>query len=236
MKSLSIIIPTLNEATNILQTVQLVKSNSSDSHSIEMILVDAGSNDNTVDLVRDIVDQVIEDGSLAGAKYKSLNSGAAIATGEYLLWLDADSVVPYQFDDLIVRHIEKGYVGGAFEFDFDNKTIKYQVLKWINRFRYWSTSKYFGDQGLFCSRKVFEEIGGYPEEPIMEAAYFCRLLQKQGRIGTIKARMVTSARRFEENGFWKVFCFDTVLWLRFLFRLPTSRFGKQYWEKNQNRT
>lgn len=226
---LSIVIPTLNEEETIVHTLSHLVSSASGLYHHQKILVDAGSSDLTVSKARPLIDEVIVNESFAGAKYKSLNAGAEIATGELILFLDADSLVPDQFDRLIVEHILRGFVGGAFRFKFDDQSLLYWSLQCVNRIRYTVSQMYYGDQGVFCTKQVFDQVGGYPKEPIMEAAYFCRLLRKEGRINVVAKDMVTSARRFKDHGFWKVLAFDVKLGLRFMFRCSTAEYGCRYW-------
>ncbi|MEP2025934.1 glycosyltransferase, partial [Reichenbachiella sp.] len=171
----SIIIPTLNEANYIEETVAKIRTCQSGTLALEIIIIDAGSKDDTVELIDEKVDVVYRDSTLTGAKYKSLNKGAQMAKGEILLFLDADTLLPSNFDLLIKNALlKKGVVGGAFEFQIDGNGIIYRLIEWINRVRYRVDRRYFGDQAMFCSKKSFEQVGGYPKEPIMEAAYFCQ--------------------------------------------------------------
>ncbi|SMD32385.1 transferase 2, rSAM/selenodomain-associated [Reichenbachiella faecimaris] len=233
--NISIIIPTLNEANYISQTIDRIRANQSKKSDIEIIVVDAGSRDDTVGLVTQKVNQVYEDSSLAGAKYKSLNQGAKLAKGAVLLFLDADTFLPPNFDKYVEEALSQhGVVGGAFEFGFDRKGIIYRMIQWVNRIRYRVDKRYFGDQGIFCSQKVFEQVGGYPNQPIMEAAYLCKALRKLGQLALIKVPIITSTRRFEQGNIFSVFLKDTWIWIQFTLGLNIKRYALAYWKENEN--
>ncbi len=233
---LSIIIPTLNESSNLLETLAALKNNRSNTIKSEIILIDAGSTDATVDLAQDLVDHYIVDAELKGAKYKSLNRGAELATGEVLFFLDADCWVPAHFDTEIMSCLEAPKtVGGAFEFKMSERSFSYIIIEFINRVRYRITQNYFGDQGLFCKRSTFEEIKGYPPEPIMEAAFLCRKLRKVGKLCLAQSNIVSSVRRFREGGIWRVFLKDALIWIQFLLHMDIKKYAIAYWAKNEKR-
>lgn len=232
---LSVIIVTLNEEKYILKTISTAREQLSGNCEVEFILVDAGSSDRTVDVSRSYFDKVFEDPKMAGYKYLSLNEGARLASGKVLHFLDADCIVPKDYDQLIMNAFaDERVVGGAFEFKIDRSDLSYLIIQRINRIRYRLTQNYFGDQGIFCTRNVFDQLGGFPKEPIMEAAYFCSKLRHEGRLRLVKQPLLTSARRLDKGGVWTVFFFDTRVWLRFLLGLSTAEFANSYWEKNKN--
>lgn len=232
---LSIIIPTLNEAGFIHETLERVRDFQSGTMPLEIVVVDAGSKDATIEKAEKLAHLIHQDHALAGAKYKSLNKGAELASGEILLFLDADTLVPKSFDISIKEALSSNdVVGGAFEFGFNRRGVVYRVVEWINRVRYRVDKRYFGDQALFCSRQIFEQLGGYPDEPIMEAAYFCRALRKLGKLALIKSPVRTSARRFEEGNVYKVFLQDTWIWIQFTLGLNIKRYATAYWAENKN--
>lgn len=231
---LSIIIPTLNEEDFILKTIDNIRACQSGESSIEIIVVDAGSKDETLKKVTGYVDQVFQDPKLAGAKYKSLNKGAELANGDVLLFLDADTLLPPHFDVRILEALnKKGVVGGAFEFGFNRAGVVYRIIEWINRTRYRIDKRYFGDQALYCTRENFERVSGYPNEPIMEAAYFCKALRDIGRLTLIKSPILTSARRFEQGNVFKVFLKDTWIWIQFTLGMDVKRYASAYWAENE---
>lgn len=233
---LSIIIPTLNEERYIRNTLKKINDHRSGELDLELILIDAGSEDETINQAHGLVDRVHQDQDLRGAKYKSLNKGGEIASGEWLLFLDADSLVPRDFDLLIKNALENPeQVGGAFEFKIDGVGPVYRVMEWINRIRYRVDGKFFGDQGMFCRKSAFDQLKGYPPRPLMEAAYFSKELKRFGKLALIKTHLVTSARRFEEGNVFKVFFKDALIWIQFTLGLSIDRYSRAYWNENEKR-
>ena len=233
--SLSIIIPTYHEEAYLGRTLEAIYQRAT-LPLPEVIVVDCGSADQTVAIARQYPTVVLEDSSLKGSKWKSLNRGAAVAQGDILLFLDADSIVPERFDQAIRACLQtEVVVGGAFEFAFDEDGIAYRVITLINRIRYRLSQRFYGDQGIFVRRAIFEQAGGWPALNIMEAAYFCKNLQTWGRLHLILQPLKTSTRRFAEGGVTKVFLYDVGIWWMDVLRLDVQRFAKAYWRQNERR-
>jgi len=231
MPTLSIIIPTLNEAEYIETCLSRITQNAIRPKDIEIILVDAGSRDATLSLIPKGV-QIIYDPNFAGYKYKSLNEGARRAQGRYLLFLDADTLVPEAFDQLISEQLsQEGVVGGAFEFSFDKKLFLLRMIEISNRFRYRVRQTYYGDQGIFVRQDVFEQIGGFPGLRLLEAAHLCKKLRQIGKLSLIKEPIVTSGRRFEQGGILNIFLLDTVIWIKNFLGMNVQSHAKSYWNK-----
>ena len=151
-----------------------------------------------------------------------------------VLFLDADCQVPRGYDQLILDAVKKkNVIGGAFEFAMERGGPVHKLAEWFNRTRYRLTQNYFGDQGIFCLKIVFDEIGGYPDQPIMEAAYFCQMLRKKGKLKLIKQPLVSSIRRFEKGGVFNVLLKDGWIWVQFLLGMDISKYAKSYWNENQ---
>ena len=221
---LSIIIPTLNEADYIEQTLSVLNENLSGKNIHEVIIVDAGSTDSTLDKVKDKVDKLHVDECLRGAKFKSLNKGVELAKGEMLLFLDADCHLPRHFDVLISEVLNSHeVVGGAFEFKMSGGGFIFRMVELVNRIRYRLDQRYFGDQGVFCQKTTFDQVGGYPLQPIMEAAYFCKLLTAKGKISLIKHPIVSSIRRFDQGNAIQVFAQDLWVWVQYVLGLDISK-------------
>jgi len=233
---LSIIIPTLNEGNYIGKTLRHLFRNLSNDLDVELILVDGGSIDNTMKIIKKHDVSLYEMSDFLGKKYLSLNFGAVKAKGKYLMFLDADCLVPKHFDTLIAEVLEdKKNVGGAFEFKMEGKGLLYRTIEFINRIRYRIKKRYYGDQGIFCRKSTFETCGGFPENPIMEAAYFCDNISKIGKLTLIKMKIVSSVRRFEQGNVLKVMTKDTLIWIQFLLGLNISKYAPQYWKENVQR-
>ena len=204
----------------------------SEPDTLEIIVVDSGSDDGTLEnLDRSVRAYCEPDFRLK--KYKSLNFGLAASSGEVIIFLDADTHLPKNFDSSI-QEVLKGekVVGGAFEFSFGQADWKLKILTLINRVRYRIDGAYYGDQAIFAKASVLKSIGGVPEEPLMEAAFLSRALRKTGKLALLKPGIVTSPRRFKEHGFFRIFWFDFIMFIRFNLGLTVSGFAEAYWNKN----
>jgi len=190
---LSVIIPTLNESDNIEATIRSVIN-----EDTEIIVVDGGSTDNTVDLAQKSGARVIK--SKKGRAVQQ-NKGVSFAKGRVLLFLHADTILPGGY----IKHIFETFMNpdntaGAFRFKTDDKQAFMRFIEYIANIR----SKYlqlpYGDQGLFIKREIFDKIGGFPEIPVAEDLFLVRLLAGYGKIKTLKVPAITSSRRWREYG------------------------------------
>ncbi|MFK7954221.1 MAG: glycosyltransferase [Ekhidna sp.] len=230
---ISIIIPTLNESRFLRKTIEDILTKAHNRVSLQIIVIDAGSTDDTLNSVKDLNIAAYSDPSFQLKKYESLNFGIEKAKGDYLLFLDADTILPEGFDHSISELLSKPNIpAGAFEFSFQESGWRFKVIELINRVRYRFGHIYYGDQAVFCTKEAAIRVGGFPKKRLMETAYFCQELKKYGQLSLIKNPVKTSARRFIEDGFFKVCWFDFTMWVRFLFGLSVEEYGLKYWSSN----
>lgn len=190
----SVIIPTLDEASRIERTLARVLDG--DPH--EVIVSDGGSGDGTVELARRAGARVVESRRGKGVQ---MNTGAAAATGEVLLFLHADTLPPEGYVALMLTTLcEPGVVAGAFRFSVDRNGRAFRRLTNYVNWRSRARQLPFGDQGLFMRAATFEKVGRYPEQPVMEDYELIRRLRRLGRIALADAACVTSARRWSHSG------------------------------------
>ena len=232
---LSVIIPTLNEADYLGKTVEQVRKQAKTPEQIEIIVVDSGSSDGTQEKARQLNCQVLENSNNA-YKSQALNEGAYKAIGNYLLFLDADSRVPQDFDQSIYDALERHrIIGGAFRFAMDGPEYGLRVVEMINRIRYFLWKEYYGDQGIFVRKEAFKKVGGYPERKILEASDFCKELKRHGKLLLIRKKMFTSPRRFTEGGIYTILFKDFKIWFLDKLGLQTDHYGDAYWAYNRKR-
>ncbi|MCG3146753.1 MAG: hypothetical protein PCFJNLEI_00187 [Verrucomicrobiae bacterium] len=205
---ISIIVPTLNEETNLPVTLRQLAQRP----DVELIVVDGGSTDHTIHIARKFTSYVFLS---ARGRAQQMNAGARHATGDILLFLHADTfLLPGALEELQRRITGDGAVGGAFDLHIDSPGRLLQLLARVSNHR----SRFFrtpgGNQGIFCWRQVFEKVGGYPEIPILEDRAFARRLRRAGRLTFLQTGLVTSARRWVANGVIKTTLVNW--WVKFL--------------------
>ncbi len=207
---ISIIIPVLNEAENIkaaILTIQL-------STNIEVIVVDADSEDSTVEIAQSLGVKVI---SSSPGRAVQMNTGALAASGDILLFLHADTRLPNGFDDMIRTALRQPQtVAGAFSLRIDASFLSLRWVEWGVKMRSHFCQMPYGDQAIFLTKKVFQQIGGFPELPIMEDFELMRRLKSIGRITIIPTPVVTSARRWLQKGVFKTTLLNQIVIISYL--------------------
>ncbi|MBI4585821.1 MAG: TIGR04283 family arsenosugar biosynthesis glycosyltransferase [Planctomycetes bacterium] len=197
MLSISAIIPTLNEEADIAAAIASVRRQG----PREIIVVDGGSADRTVERARESADRVVvEDGGLPS----QLNRGAREACGEALLFLYADTRLPEGGLEAIAAALaDPAAVGGAFRLDFESRRRRFRCIAGLSNLRNRLGFGPFGDQAIFARREVFHELGGYRPEAFLEDLDLVRRLKRRGRFTLLRSAVRTSARQWEKHGFLK---------------------------------
>ncbi|MCF4967060.1 TIGR04283 family arsenosugar biosynthesis glycosyltransferase [Nostoc sp. CMAA1605] len=219
---ISIIIPTLNEAGNIKQTIATTQP----STNIEIIVVDAGSQDDTVAIAESLGVKVIL--STPGRAVQ-MNTGAAVASGEILLFLHADTRLPPGFDDMIRTSLQQvGVRAGAFTLQIDASPFALRLVEWGVKWRSHFWQMPYGDQAIFITKAVFQEIGCFPELPIMEDFELMRRLKHQGKIVILATPVITSARRWLQKGILQTTLINQIMIIGYLFGVAPARLRNWY--------
>lgn len=205
---ISVIIPALNEGEGILSALRSVQTQTGE---FEILIVDGGSIDGTVEAVRSFV------GVIRGEQGRAvqMNAGARQSSGEVLFFLHADSLLPPDALPLLERSLaDRRVVGGTFTLKFDSPKFLLRLIAFFSRFKF----RYFhyGDQGIFVRRSVFQQLGGFREMPIMEDLDFLQRLRRTGQVVLIKQPVTTSARRFLKNGILLQQLLNVVLVISYL--------------------
>lgn len=206
---LSIILPVLNEAaqlSNSLQSLQCLRAD------CELLLVDGGSDDDSATIATALVDQVLH--SLPGRAIQ-MNAGAAQAQAETLLFLHADTQLPVNAVACIVQAMADGYLWGRFDVQFDNAKPVFKLIGLMMNARSRLTGIATGDQALFVSRQAFDKVAGFPSIPLMEDIAISARLKKLGQPCCLKDKVLTSARRWQRDGVLKTMLCMWSLRLRF---------------------
>jgi rSAM/selenodomain-associated transferase 2 len=233
---LSIIIPTLNEAAYLPVAVAQVRARALLGPPHEIIVADCGSADGTPEEAVRLGTQLVQGQPAFASRAAALNHGAASATGEVFLFLDADTLVPRGYDRAIRQALRDPLVlGGAFEFALDGTHVGLRLVELINRVRYRIWPLYYGDQGIFVRAAAFRLVGGYPEQRLLEASDFCKRLRRRGKLVVLPRYMTTSSRRFVEGGVYRVLAHNCWIWLLDTLGLGTQQYGPAYQENNRSR-
>jgi len=204
-QTISIIIPTLNEALNIKRLLLHLLNNSSTKNIAEILVVDCDSTDETQNIVTEcaLVDQSIKLLKSERGRAKQMNLGAQNATGNILYFLHADSFPPNNFDQLIINEVEKGNLAGCFKMKFDCNHWWLQLAGWLTQFK-WRACR-GGDQSQFITKELFNELGYFNEQfTIYEDNDLINKLYTREQFVVIQKWITTSARRYQTNGVWKL--------------------------------
>ncbi len=194
---LSIVMPVLNEAEGIAATLDALGPLRAAGN--EVIVVDGGSHDHTVLLSRERADQVI-DGPRGRAR--QMNAGAAVARGEVLLFLHADTRLPPRADDHIATALTHGAVWGRFDVHIEGRSRWLPVVASMMNLRSRLSGIATGDQAMFVRRDLFRRLGGFADQPLMEDIELSRRLRAVQRPACLRARVATSGRRWDSRGAW----------------------------------
>jgi rSAM/selenodomain-associated transferase 2 len=227
MERISVIIPVLNEERNIRGAIDSIFS----SDNIEVIMVDGGSIDRTIEVVKEL--NVMLFSSRSG-RANQMNLGAKYATGDILVFLHADTRLPAGFDDLIrtslgdVCRAGNLPIAGAFTLEIDDRSRRFRWVEWGVKYRSRFLKMPYGDQAIFLRAKVFDEIGGFPDMAIMEDFELMRRLQKLGSIAIIATPVITSARRWLQQGIFKTTLINQLMILGYLMGVDLDRLVKLY--------
>lgn len=193
---LTIVIPTLNEAQTISETIERLSSPDS-----EIIVADGGSRDKTVELARSAGAAVV---TTPKGRAIQQNSAARAASGRVLLFVHADTTLPEDYAPQVFETLMPAAVSaGAFRFKTDYDHWGMRLIEKAVRIRSTLLQMPYGDQALFMPKKIFERIGGFPQVPIAEDLFLVKHLAREGRIGLTRATAVTSARRWRSIGIWR---------------------------------
>ncbi|HST58341.1 MAG TPA: TIGR04283 family arsenosugar biosynthesis glycosyltransferase [Longimicrobium sp.] len=221
---ISIIIPALNEATGIRDTLAPLQALRARGH--EVVVVDGGSTDGTPELARALADRVV---SSARGRARQQNAGAAVATGGVLLFLHADTRLPEGADGLVLGGLRTtGQGWGRFDVRLSGAHPMLRVVERMMAARSRLTGIATGDQAIFVRRDWFARAGGFPEIPLMEDVVLSKTLRGMGAPLCLRARVVTSSRRWEERGVWRTIALMWRLRLEFALGADPARLADRY--------
>jgi len=223
MQKYSVIIPALNEADYIGKTLDRLQAARSRGH--EIILVDGGSSDQTLALVQNRVDKILQS---APGRARQMNAGAKAASGTVFIFLHADTLIECDFDNALDA-IDAGAKGwGRFTVKLSGKHLIYRCIETSMNMRSRLTGIATGDQVVFVGRNVFFQVGGFADIPLMEDIDLSIKLKRIGSPWCMDETVITSSRRWEAQGVFKTIY--TMWKLRFFYALgcEPGNLARQY--------
>jgi rSAM/selenodomain-associated transferase 2 len=224
MSKLSIIVPVLNEGEGIAATLDAL----ADLRALgtEVIVVDGGSRDATIQRARLRADRVIP---APRGRALQMNAGAAKATGDVLLFLHADTRLPRDADHVLLNGLERsGRAWGRFNVKIEGRSPLLILVGWLMGLRSRVTGIATGDQAVFVRRDAFQAAGGFPEIPLMEDIALCKQLKRISAPLCLSERVITSGRRWEQNGVLNTIVLMWRLRLAYFFGADPKELAEQY--------
>ncbi|MEW6543054.1 MAG: TIGR04283 family arsenosugar biosynthesis glycosyltransferase [Nitrospirota bacterium] len=221
MLTISVVIPALNEETVLPQTLAHAAKLGFD----EVVVVDGGSRDRTTELLAPYLSArapfPITLITAPPGRASQMNLGAAASRGEVLLFLHADTLLPAEAKAEILAALnDPACVGGRFDVRFERDSGWGWVISRMMNLRSRLSGIATGDQAIFVRRAAFERLGGFADLPLMEDVDFSRRLKRIGPVAPLRAKVVTSYRRWERSGPVRTIL---LMWtLRFLYWLGVS--------------
>jgi rSAM/selenodomain-associated transferase 2 len=219
----SIIVPVLNEAEQLAETLTLLAPCRDQGH--ELIVVDGGSCDDTVTIAQSHADKVLCSGR---GRARQMNYGIKAAHGDILLFLHADTRMGHQALTRVINAIEDGYFWGRFNVRLSGKHLMFRVIERMMNLRSCLTGVATGDQAIFISRECVDIVGDYPQIPLMEDVLFSKRLRNLGWPACMPQAVVTSSRRWEQQGILRTVFLMWRLRLMFVLGVPAEKLAQQY--------
>jgi rSAM/selenodomain-associated transferase 2 len=222
---LSIIIPTLNEADQIVEALEAARAA---VPGAEIIVADGGSSDATVALATPYAQAV----AARRGRARQMNAGAAVASGATLVFLHADTRLPANAGTLIEQTLQDPLlVGGGFAMGVREAGPLYHAMAVITTWRSRCRRRVTGDQALFVRTGVFRQLGGFADIPLMEDVEFGHRLREQGRFRVLNQAVLISTRRHQRHGVAQVAVTGWGYQILYKFGFPPFALHRLYYGK-----
>ena len=228
MNKISIVIPVFNEINSIEKLLSHLINSVLSKDVIEIITVDGGSTDGSQEKINSHPNVTLIQSEKGRAV--QMNAGAKAATGNILYFLHCDSLPPLHFDRIIADTVQNGNQAGCFRMKFDYKHPVLMISQWFTRFNHISCRG--GDQSLFITNELFKELKGFDENfVIYEDNEIISRLYSKNQFVVIPDYIITSARRYRQNGVWRLQYHFSIIHLKRRLGHSTESM-LQYYRKN----
>ena len=218
----SVVIPTLNEASFLQKTIQQTWQGGAN----EVIVVDGGSQDDTCAIARGSGCEVLRTGPSRGAQ---LNLGATRARGDVVLFLHADTWLEASgIPQMRTALVDSSVVGGAFRQRIEARGMRYRLLEWGNAQRVSWFGMPYGDQGIFVRRDFLQRLGGVPEIPLMEDIELMKAFLQHARPLLLPGPIHVSPRRWQRGGVVRQTLRNFALRARYRRGVPPEQLVRHY--------
>lgn len=223
----SVIIPVYNEERMLVRHGTYFQTL---AQAAELIFVDGGSVDKTVTLASRL-GRVIKARKNRAAQ---MNAGARAAVGDILLFLHADSIIPSARLEEITQAVEKRQLaGGCLTQVLDDPGLLFRWIAFTGNVRAKGFKIFYGDQGIFVRRAIFENLSGFPEVSIGEDVLFSKRLRKAGKTDILPLPILCSARRWKKQGVFRTFLMNARITTALALGHHPDRFASQYLDVRQ---
>jgi len=227
----SIIIPALNDAGELKRLLPELQDFRTEGH--EVIVVDGGSIDGTLSVARPLSDRLLMTGAGRG---RQMNLGVENARHDLVLFLHADSQFPGNGIHEILRVMNEGdHHWGRFDISLDGKAGIYRLIALLMNIRSRITKVATGDQGIFVRKSLFLSVGGYEDIPLMEDVAISKTLREHSSPYCLDSRIITSARRWQQNGVLATIIQMWVLRLAYYLGADPAALAQQYYSSNTDK-
>lgn len=220
---LSVVIPVRNEAQalpRLLDDLAVLRA-----LGAELIVVDGGSSDGTCELALGRVDRLLR---TAPGRALQMNAGAAVAQGDYLWFVHADTRIGAEALHSLLKVLDERPLWGRFDVRLSGPGLALSVIGGMISLRSRLTGIASGDQGVFVARERFEALGGYAPIPLMEDLHLCRRLKALARPRCLRPALLTSSRRWEQHGIWRTVLLMWALRLAYYCGASPERLARHY--------
>jgi rSAM/selenodomain-associated transferase 2 len=226
--TVSVVVPALDEAPNL---ARLLPDLTGRWPAAEVVVVDGGSRDDTAAVVRRHA--TVRYLRTAAGRARQMNAGARAAGGPILVFLHADTRLPVDGLERVEEALrDPAVVGGRFDVAFDSERAIMRLIAALMNARSRLTGIATGDQALFVRRDVFDALGGFPDIPLMEDVELTKRLGRRGRVAALRARVTTSARKWEREGPLRTVLLMWSLRALYFVGAPPSRLHRWYYGRD----